>query len=99
MVKHIVMFTFNPQLSKKQKETYGKEIKEIAEALARKISGVQQFQVQLVPIGTSTHDLLMEGVFDSTETLQRYQEDPTHQSAVQTWKEIMTNRVCFDYIF
>ena len=70
MVKHIVMWSFHEQIPQEERLQKGQELKEAIEALADIISGVQQLRVEIVPVGTSTHHILLEGQFDSLEALQ-----------------------------
>ena len=73
------------------------QLKEAIEALADIISGVQQLRVEIVPVGTRTHHILLEGKFDSLEALQQYQVHPAHVSVAQRLQQVAGNRACFDY--
>lgn len=50
-----------------------------------------------MPVGTSTHHILLEGKFDSLEALQQYQVHPAHVSVAQRLQQVAGNRACFDY--
>ncbi len=97
MVKHIVMWSFHEQIPQEERLQKGQELKEAIEALADIISGVQQLRVEIVPVGTSTHHILLEGKFDSLEALQQYQVHPAHVSVAQRLQQVAGNRACFDY--
>lgn len=97
MVKHIVMFQFREQISPDERQQTGWEVKTRTEALVDIIPGIQSLQVQLVPVGTSTHDILLEGVFDSQESLMKYQIHPAHMSIGDILKQVGQCRACFDY--
>ena len=97
MVKHIVMFQFQEQISAEERKQKGQEVKTRTEALIDIRPGIQSLQVQLVPVGTSTHDILLEGLFDSQESLMRYQTHPAHMSIGDVLKQVGQCRACFDY--
>lgn len=97
MVKHIVMFQFQEQITPEQRRQIGQEVKQRTEALVGVIPGVQSLKVQLAPVGTSTHHILLEGIFDSQEALQQYQIHPAHMSIGDVFKRACQQRACFDY--
>lgn len=97
MVKHIVMFQFQEQIAPEQRRQIGQEVKQRTEALVDIIPGIQSLQVQLAPVGTSTHHILLEGIFDSQEALQQYQVHPAHVSIGDVLKQACQQRACFDY--
>lgn len=97
MVRHIVMWSFSEHVSQSQRAEKGEELKAAIEALANIIDGVQHLQVEIVPVGTSTHDILLDSTFDSLEALNEYQTHHAHVSVAQRLKEVAGNRSCFDY--
>lgn len=97
MVKHIVMFRFLDHVPEAERRQKGQIIKEKTEALAGQLPGVQEMQVQLAPVGTSTHDLLLEGLFDTEEALDHYQSHPAHVAIGAIIKSVAAGRACFDY--
>jgi len=97
MVKHIVMFRFFDEISAEERQVKAQEIKEKTEALKEQIEGVVQLQVFIAPVGTSTHSFMLEGLFESAETLSRYQVHPAHLAVGAIIKEVAGERACFDY--
>lgn len=97
MVKHIVLFQFQEQVPPAERQQKGQEIKMRTEALVGVIPGVQSLQVQLAPVCTSTHHILLEGLFDSQEALMQYQTHPAHVSIGDVLRQVCQQRACFDY--
>lgn len=97
MVRHVVMWTFLDEVPQEERTAKGLELKEAIEALKDIISGVQHLQVEIVPVGTSTHHILLDSTFDSLEALNEYQVHPAHVSVAQRLKAVAGNRSCFDY--
>ncbi len=96
MVKHIVMFRFFDEISAKERQAKAKEIKEKTEALVEQIDGIRQLQVFIVPVGTSTHSFMLEGLFESAEALNDYQVHPAHMAVGAIIKSVAGERACFD---
>ena len=97
MVRHIVMWTFLDEVPQEERPAKGLELKEAIEALKEIIPGVQHLQVEIVPVGTSTHHILLDSRFDSQEALNAYQVHPAHVSVAQRLRQVAGNRSCFDY--
>lgn len=97
MIRHIVMWNFLEHVPLEQRVEKGTELKYAIEALSSEIAGVQHLQVEIVPVGTSTHDILLDSTFDSMEALNQYQVHPAHVSVAQRLKQVAGNRSCFDY--
>lgn len=97
MVKHIVMFRFFDEISAEERQAKVQEIKEKTEALVEQIDGIRQLQVFIVPVGTSTHSFMLEGLFESVEALDCYQVHPAHLAVGAIIKGVAGERACFDY--
>lgn len=97
MVRHVVMWTFLEHVPQEEWPAKGQKLKEAIEALKNIIPGVQHLSVEIVPIGTSTHHILLDSAFDSLEALNQYQVHPAHVSVAQRLRQVAGNRSCFDY--
>ena len=97
MVRHVVMWTFLEHVPQEEWQKNGQELKEAIEALKDIIPGVQHLKVEIVPIGTSTHHILLDSTFESLEALNQYQVHPAHVSVAQRLRQVAGNRACFDY--
>ena len=97
MVRHIVMWTFLDEITPEERSEKGMEMKKAIEALKEMIPGVQHLKVEIVPVGTSTHHILLDSTFDSLDALNAYQVHPEHVSVAQRLKQVAGNRACFDY--
>lgn len=97
MIHHIVMWRFLDHVPAAERSVKGKELKIAIEGLADKIPGVIELHVAYLPVGTSTHDLLLVSKFESMEALDGYQVHPAHVAVAQMVKEVAGNRACFDY--
>ena len=72
MVRHIVMWTFLDEITPEERSEKGMELKKAIEALKEMIPGVQHLKVEIVPVGTSTHHILLDSTFDSLDALNVY---------------------------
>ncbi len=97
MVRHVVMWTFLEHVPQEAWPMHGAELKEAIEALKDIVPGVQHLKVEIVPIDTSTHHILLDSTFDSLEALNQYQVHPAHVSVAQRLRQVAGNRSCFDY--
>ena len=97
MVKHIAMFRFKDGVSAEERKEKAALIKERTEALLGVVPGVLELKVQIAPVGTSTHDLLLEAMFESQEALSQYQVHPDHLAIGQIFRQVCEGRACYDY--
>ena len=97
MVRHVVMWTFLDHVPQEEWQAKGQELKAAIEALKDIVPGVQHLQVEILPVGTSTHHIFLDSTFDSLEALNGYQVHPEHVSVAQRLKQVAGNRACFDY--
>ncbi|MBR4944284.1 MAG: Dabb family protein [Peptococcaceae bacterium] len=97
MVRHVVMWTFLEEVPQEERLAKGQELKEAIEGLKEIIPGVQHLKVEITPVGTSTHHIFLDSIFDSLDALNQYQVHPEHVSVAQRLKQVAGNRACFDY--
>lgn len=98
MVNHIVMWRFLSEVPMEQRPQKASELKQAIEGLRELIPGVLHLQVELAPIGTSTHDLLLISRFTDQQALDNYQVDPRHVAVAQQVRQVLEHRACFDFV-
>lgn len=94
---HIVMWSYNEELSEEEKKEAGIIIKQKVESLKDIIPGILSLQVILNQMEASTRDILLFGEYESEEALNAYQVHPAHLEAGAYIKSKTKDRVCFDY--
>ena len=99
MVKHIILWTLNPELSEDNKENVKSGIKEGLEGLVGKIPGLIDVKVQFGGrLASSTADLMLDCTLESEEALKVYAQHPEHLAVANTKVRPYTvQRACLDY--
>ena len=99
MVKHIILWTLNPELSEAEKQTVKEEIKKGLEGLVGKVPGLVDVNVQIDGrIDTSNADLMLDCTLESAEALKVYANHPEHLAVANTRVRPFTvQRSCLDY--
>lgn len=99
MVKHIILWTLNPELSASEKESVKQGIKEGLEALVGKVPGLLQCKVNISGrLDTSNCDVMLDSTLESPEALKGYATHPEHVAVADTKVRPYTvQRVCLDY--
>lgn len=97
MVTHIVMWSFNEELSDAEKMEAGTMIKQKVEALKDIMPGIIRLNVIVNQLEASTRDILLLGEYESEEALSAYQVHPSHLEVGAYIKSKTKDRVCFDY--
>ena len=101
MVKHIILWTLNPELSEEEKTTVKQNIKEALEALVGQVPGLIEVVVNIDGrLDSSNCDLMLDSTLVSPEALKVYASHPTHVAAANTMVRPYTvQRTCLDYEF
>ena len=98
MVKHVILWQFNEELSTEEKEQLKANIKERLEALVGVVPGLRDVTVETKPMETSNADWLLDCTLDDEDALKGYAVHPAH---VAVAKELILpnskTRVCMDY--
>ena len=99
MVKHIILWTLNPELSEKEKETVKAGIKEGLEGLVGKVPGLISAKVHIDGrLPTSNADLMLDSTLESEEALKGYAVHPAHVAVANgKVRPYMVQRACLDF--
>ena len=99
MVKHIILWTLNPELSEKEKETIKADIKEGLEGLVGKVPGLISAKVHIDGrLSTSNADLMLDSTLESEEALKGYAVHPAHVAVANgKVRPYTVQRVCLDF--
>lgn len=98
MVKHIILWKINEKFSNEEKENIKKNAKEALEALMGKIDGLTDIKVQISSLPSSNADMMLDSSFENDESLKKYQVNPLHTVAADTFVRPFTSeRLCLDF--
>ena len=99
MVKHIILWTLNPELSEKEKETIKAEIKEGLEGLVGKVPGLVSVKVHIDGrLPSSNADLMLDSTLESEEALKGYAVHPAHVAVANgKVRPYTVQRACLDF--
>ena len=101
MVKHIILWTLNPELTVAEKQTVKEGIKSGLEGLVGKVPGLIDVKVQIDGrIDSSNADLMLDCTLENAEALKVYANHPAHLAVANTKVRPYTaQRSCLDYAF
>lgn len=99
MVKHIIIWTLNPDLTEAEKATVKAGIKEGLEGLVGKVPGLISVNVQISGrLASSNADVMLDSTLESEEALKGYAVHPDHVEVANTKiKPFTCVRTCLDY--
>lgn len=99
MVKHIILWTLNPELSDEQKEEVKKGIKAGLESLKGVVPGLIDVKVNVDGrLASSNCDVMLDSTLESEETLKAYAVHPAHVEIANTKVRPYTvQRTCLDF--
>lgn len=99
MVKHIILWTLNPELSEEEKCTVKQDIKQGLENLIGKIPGLIDVKVSIDGrLDSSNADILLDSTLESEEALKAYAIHPAHVDVADNKVcPYTTQRSCLDY--
>ncbi len=99
MVKHIILWTLNPELNESEKAKIKEHIKLALEGLVGKINGLKEVKVIINPLASSNAELMLDSTFESEEALKTYATHPLHVAVANKYVRPFTaSRSCMDYI-
>ena len=99
MVKHIILWTLNPELSDEQKEEVKKGIKAGLESLKDVVPGLIDVKVNIDGrLASSNCDVMLDSTLESEEALKAYAVHPAHVEIADTKVRPYTvQRTCLDF--
>ena len=99
MVKHIILWTLNPELSEAEKQAVKAGIKEGLEGLVGKVPGLIDVTVHISGRLTSSNaDVMLDSTLESEEALKGYACHPDHVAVANTKVRPYTvQRSCLDF--
>ena len=99
MVKHIILWTLNPELSEEEKAKVKAGIKAGLEGLLGKIPGLIEIKVYTDGLESSSGDAMLDSLFESGEALKDYSSNPAHVEVATTKvRPYVKVRSSFDYV-
>lgn len=99
MVKHIILWTLNPELSDAEKSEVKKGIKEGLEGLAGVVPGLVDVKVNIDGrLASSNCDVMLDSTLESEAALKAYAVHPAHVAVADIKVRPYTVlRTCLDY--
>lgn len=98
MVKHIILWQLQDELSQEEKENVKTSAKEGLESLQGKIPGLLDIHVYIHGFDSSNADMMLDTTFEDGNALKGYAVHPEHvkiaDSKVRPYTKL---RVCMDY--
>lgn len=99
MIKHIILWTLNPELSEAEKNAVKAGIKEGLEGLVGKVPGLVEVKVHIEGrLASSNADVMLDSTLESEEALKNYAVHPDHVAVADTKVCPYTvQRSCLDF--
>ena len=99
MVKHIILWTLNPELTVEQKQKVKAGIKEGLEGLVGKVPGLLDVKVNISGrLASSNADVMLDSTLESEEALKGYAVHPEHVAVANDKVRPYTiQRACLDF--
>lgn len=99
MVKHIIIWTLNPELTEEEKKVVKAGIKAGLEGLVGKVPGLIDLKVQTDGrLASSNADLMLDSTLEDEEALKGYAVHPDHVAvANQKVRPYTIQRSCLDF--
>ena len=99
MIKHVILWTLNPELSDSEKNEVKKNIKSGLEGLVGVVPGLIELTVHIDGrLSTSNADLMLDSTLESAEALKGYATHPAHVAvANEKVRPYTVQRSCLDF--
>ncbi len=99
MVKHIILWTLNPELSEEEKASVKAGIKEGLEGLVGQVPGLIDVKVNIDGrLDSSTCDVMLDSTLESPEALKGYAKHPAHVAVANgKVRPYTVQRTCLDF--
>jgi hypothetical protein len=99
MVKHIILWTLNPELSDEEKKTVKEGIKAGLEGLVGKVPGLLDVKVHIDGrLASSNADVMLDSTLVDAEALKGYAKHPEHVAIANgKVRPYTVQRSCLDF--
>ena len=99
MVKHVIRWTLNPELSEEEKKVVKAGIKAGLEGLAGKVPGLIDIKVHIDGrLASSNADVMLDSTMESEEALKAYATHPEHLAVANgKVRPYTVQRSCLDF--
>ena len=98
MVKHVILWQLNDELSNEEKNEVKAGIKTGLESLKGKIPGLTDIKVEAAPLASSNADVMLDSTFENEEALKNYAGHPEHVAVADgKVRQYTKSRVCMDF--
>ena len=99
MVKHIILWTLNPELSEEEKKQVKADIKAGVEGLVGKVPGLLDVKVHIDGrLVSSNADVMLDSTLESEEALKGYATHPDHVAVANgKVRPYTVQRSCLDF--
>ncbi len=99
MVKHVILWTLNPELSEEEKRNVKVGIKEGLEGLVGKVPGLIDAKVNIDGrLDSSNCDVMLDSTLENEEALKGYAVHPEHVAIANgKVRPYTVQRVCLDF--
>ena len=99
MVRHVILWKLNEELSATEKETVKQGIKEGLEGLLGQVPGLVEIHVNIDGrLESSNCDVMLDSVLESPEALKGYAQHPAHLAVANgKVRPYTVLRTCLDY--
>lgn len=99
MIKHVILWTLNPELSDSKKNEVKKNIKSGLEGLVGVVPGLIELTVHIDGrLASSNADLMLDSTLESEEALKSYACHPAHVAvANEKVRPYTVQRSCLDF--
>ena len=97
MVRHIVMWSLEGDLTSQEKRATAEKIKTLLESIKEKVPGAVKVEVIINELDSSNQDVALISDFTDTEALAAYQVHPDHLAAKEYIGSVAGKRACLDY--
>ena len=97
MVRHIVMWSLEGNLTSQEKRAATEKIRALLEPIKEKVPGAVKVEVIINGLDSSNRDVALISDFTDTEALAAYQVHPDHLAAKEYIGSVAGSRACLDY--